>query len=151
MRFLSGFAILAVLMPFSVSAETVGVANDPIYVTKADCQAMVAHHPSADVTYQPGQDVHGRAVAPADLPGSGASSYQPPDKLSFDIAINPMMYAGVGKTTTAAGQNRFANTSQSVAHVDIDLKNNQTSLNGQSLGSMQQDIVLQACRKAGFR
>lgn len=34
------------------------------------CQALVKHVPSADVAYRAGVDVHGKAVAPADLPDS---------------------------------------------------------------------------------
>ncbi len=37
------------------------------------CQALVQHVPDADVAYQPGVDVHGHAVAPADLPDSAGA------------------------------------------------------------------------------
>ena len=39
-------------------------------ITERDCRALVAHRPNDDVAYQPGRDVHGRPVAPADLPGN---------------------------------------------------------------------------------
>ena len=35
------------------------------------CRLVPIHKPAADVAYQPGVDVDGNAVAPADLPSSG--------------------------------------------------------------------------------
>ncbi|NBC31823.1 MAG: hypothetical protein GVY13_04025 [Alphaproteobacteria bacterium] len=45
--------------------------NDPVQLVISEdvCRALVAHQPAAGVEYQPGVDVHGRPVAPADLPG----------------------------------------------------------------------------------
>ena len=43
-------------------------------ITERDCRALVAHRAADDVAYQPGRDVHGRPVAPADLPGSPSVS-----------------------------------------------------------------------------
>lgn len=42
----------------------------PVRVDRDACSKVVTHVPDADVAYQPGVDVHGRPVAPADLPGS---------------------------------------------------------------------------------
>ena len=39
-------------------------------ITERECRALVAHRAADDVAYQPGRDVHGRPIAPADLPGS---------------------------------------------------------------------------------
>ncbi len=41
-----------------------------VTITERECRALVAHRPDDDVAYQPGRDVHGRPVAPADLPGN---------------------------------------------------------------------------------
>lgn len=147
-------AVAGVLAAGAVGAETVSITGAPIYVTKSDCQALVRHQASADVTYHPGTDVHGHYVAPADLGGGNDFKGLVPDKLKFDIRINPMTY---GKTTTAptAGastpaQGNFANTSVPVAHVEIDMKSGVTSLNGKTLGGEQERIVGEACRQAGF-
>src|SRR5271168_4053724 len=44
-----------------------------IVITRDMCnQASVQYQPAPDVAYQPGVDVYGRPVAPADLPNSGA-------------------------------------------------------------------------------
>ncbi|MHA1113003.1 MAG: hypothetical protein ACTSRY_00650 [Alphaproteobacteria bacterium] len=41
-----------------------------VVVSRADCARLVRHVPAPDVAYRPGIDVHGRPVAPADLPGT---------------------------------------------------------------------------------
>ncbi|MDR3436674.1 hypothetical protein [Telmatospirillum sp.] len=89
-------------------AEQVTVTGASVYVTKSDCMALVRHHPAADVTYQPGADVHGKYVTPADLPG-GNSAFVPPDKVQFDLKINPMTY-GQAAGQTATGQTATGQT-----------------------------------------
>lgn len=49
------------------------------------CRLVPIHKPAADVAYQPGVDVNGNAVAPADLPSSGAISV--PDDIGIDLRI----------------------------------------------------------------
>lgn len=65
-----------------------------IVITKVDCSRLIRHTPSADVAYQPGVDASGRAVVPADIPGSGANAIPNllPDVLEFPITINPVSY-----------------------------------------------------------
>jgi hypothetical protein len=54
-------------------------------MSSGDCNRFVRHHPSADVEYKPGVDVRGKAVAPADLPGSRRIKL--PDSYEFDITL----------------------------------------------------------------
>jgi hypothetical protein len=110
--------------------------------------ALVRHHPAGGTNYQPGVDVHGKYVAPADLPDS-QTNYSLPDRVTFDLKINPMMYGQVGQSPSAAG--KYANTALPVAKVSVDLKTGQTLLNGRPLEPEQEGVVLDACRKAGFR
>ncbi|MCC3860874.1 hypothetical protein [Pseudemcibacter aquimaris] len=44
-----------------------------ILVTPAHCNLLTPHIPDADVEYNPGKDVRGRDVVPADLNGGGDS------------------------------------------------------------------------------
>ncbi len=76
-------------------AEQVTVSGAPVYVTKGDCMALVRHHPSVGTAYQPGTDVHGKYVAPADLPNSNPS-YALSEKVQFQLKINPMAYGQAG-------------------------------------------------------
>lgn len=136
--------LLAMFACTSALADQVGVSGGGIYVTRKDCMALVAHHPAADVTYQPGVDVHGRYVAPADLPGSQPADILP-GKLRFDVQVNPLAH---GSATQAA---KYSNTTMSVARVEVDMKTGAATLNGRPLGDMQSRALLEACHKAGYR
>jgi hypothetical protein len=122
-----------------------GVADQQLYVTRQDCRQLVAHHPDPGIEYKPGMDVHGRYVAPADLPGQ--QSFDLPDKIEFDLKLNPLAYAP--KTNAPAGA--FQNTTVSAGHVEVDLLSGQAKLNGHALDGEQTRIVTEACRKAGYR
>lgn len=84
-------------LPAAVWAqEQQGIGRQPIriVITKVDCSRLIRHVPAPDVAYQPGLDARGRAVAPADLPGSGADALPNllPEVLEFPITINPVSY-----------------------------------------------------------
>lgn len=84
-----GFALLAACL--CVQAET-GLAEPArVTVTRADCQRLVQHIPDAGVAYQPGVDVGGRPVAPADL--GGGIDLGLPETYSFDVDIQPIAFA----------------------------------------------------------
>ncbi len=142
-----GVLLMVLLGPGIAAADPVGVSGASVYVTRSDCMALVRHHPSADATYQPGADVHGKYVAPADLPG-GNAGFTLPDKVQFDLKINPMDYAA-GQPNGTTG--KYANTALTVGRVSVDLKTGQTLLNGKPLDGEQDQYILDACRKAGFR
>ncbi|PKU25823.1 hypothetical protein [Telmatospirillum siberiense] len=148
------FTIL--MIPSIALADPVGVSGAGVYVTRSDCMALVRHHPSPDVAYQPGTDVHGKYVAPADLPADNGG-FTLPDKVQFDLKINPMDYvkgqqSGSSSTSgTTTSSSKYANTAMPVARISVDLKTGQTSLNGRPLEGEQDLYVLEACRKAGFR
>ncbi|HVO16635.1 MAG TPA: hypothetical protein VMV26_15565 [Alphaproteobacteria bacterium] len=58
----------------------------PVRVDRDACSNVVAHVPDTDVAYQPGVDVHGRSVAPADLPGS--NSLELPDSFVITLELD---------------------------------------------------------------
>lgn len=95
LRFLVlGAAVLA--LPSAALAQQAELGSQPvrIVITKLDCSRLIRHVPAADVAYQPGVDARGRAVAPADMPGSGAGALPNllPDVLEFPLTINPIGY-----------------------------------------------------------
>lgn len=159
------------------AADEVGVAGQPVTVTKQDCQAMATYHTPNGVDYQPGVDVHGKPVAPADAPGGFA--YNLPAKIEFDITINPVNYAqrnalqqqiaGIqaklaqnpGDTASqaqlsslqgqlAAISGRYDNTAASVGHVVVDTRTGQATLNGKPMQDSQEQYIVDLCRRAGF-
>jgi hypothetical protein len=120
--------------------------DQQLYVTRQDCKQLVAHHPDPGVEYKPGTDVHGKYVAPADLPGQ--QNFTLPDKIEFDLKLNPLAYAPSQGNAPAGA---FSNTGANLGHVEIDLGSGQAKLNGHALDGEQTRMVTEACRKAGYR
>lgn len=77
-----GLALLAAPMPAAAASLTVSMA---------DCARLTRHVPAADVAYQPGVDVQGQAVVPADL--GGGLQVGVPEAFSFDVQIQPIDFA----------------------------------------------------------
>ena len=57
-----------------------------VTITRADCARLVEHVPGPDVAYQPGVDIYGREVAPADL--GGAPRIELPETILIDIEVD---------------------------------------------------------------
>ena len=158
-------------------ADEVGVGGQPLAISKQDCQAIATYHTPKGVNYQPGVDVNGNRVAPADV--SGGFTYQLPDKVEFDIKINPINYgqratleqqiAGVqaklaqNPNDTASQQQlsslqgqlaaisgKYDNTTMSVGHVVVDTRTGEATLDGRPLGNSQEQYLADLCRKAGY-
>lgn len=72
---------------------TPDAARDRPVVDLSLCQRLTRHVPAADVEYRPGVDVHGRAVAPADLPGSAGA--QPPIPIDLPLSVDLARRMGV--------------------------------------------------------
>lgn len=117
-----------------------------VYVTRQDCRQLVAHNADPGVEYKPGVDVRGKYVAPADLPGQ--ENFKLPDKIEFDLRLNPLAYAP-SQGNAASGS--LSNTNINLGHVEVDLLSGQAKLNGHALDGEQTRIVTEACRKAGYR
>jgi hypothetical protein len=90
--------------------------------------------PSAD--YQPGVDVNGNAVAPADLPSSGSS----PNLDNFPIEIDQHL---AHRFNLRPGGNAKA----VLGYVTV--RNNQAYFNGQPLNADQTAALVEACVTSG--
>lgn len=77
---LSALVLLSILPGPAVAAPKTYPAEP-----EETCRLVPVHRPDADVTYQPGVDVNGNAVAPADLPGSGGIRL--PDEIGIGLRI----------------------------------------------------------------
>jgi len=145
----SGGVLALILVATRLTAQNApaATADLQVYVTRQDCARLVAHHPDPGVAYQPGTDIHGKPVAPADLPGSQNLKLLP-DRITFDLKLNPLAY---GAPQSASNAQKFANTQIPVAHIDVDILSGAVRINGQSLDNEQTRIVTEACRKAGYR
>jgi hypothetical protein len=104
----SSAALFALCSP--VWADQVSVANETVSVTKTDCRALATYRPTKGAKgadYEPGVDVHGKRVAPADA--SGDFTYNLPEKVEFDVRVNPIQYG-----QRAAAQKQASQTSQAI-------------------------------------
>jgi hypothetical protein len=75
----------AVLLAVLTLAATISAAQAEIAVSRKDCERLVRHEPGPDVAYQPGVDVHGNPVAPADL--GGGMQIELPDVIYIPIEV----------------------------------------------------------------
>ena len=73
---------LAIFLLWPMAAQSAESAA----VSVTDCQRLVRHQPRADVEYKPGVDVHGKAVAPADL--GGGYQMKMPETIDIQIGID---------------------------------------------------------------
>lgn len=117
-----------------------------IIITKVDCSRLIRHVPDADVTYQPGVDVHGRPVAPADVPGSGGDAMPGllPDVLELPLTIKPLQ--GKGYATWGTGD-----AQATLGTVRYDIARDTFTFNGQPIGSEDQRELARACARRGVR
>jgi hypothetical protein len=74
---LAGILALSVHVPAS-SAD--------VAISREDCQYLTRYQPSPDVNFQPGVDVHGQAVVPADI--GGGQQIKLPETIYIPIEID---------------------------------------------------------------
>lgn len=106
------------------------------------CQALTARHrPAPDVEYVPGVDVRGRAVAPADVPGSAGAS--PLLLERFEIPVTLDFARRMGFSGGRAGTSGQLPGNAEIGRLVID--GGRVSFNGQPLGGSSQAALAAAC------
>jgi hypothetical protein len=123
-----------------IAVASAAPASAEIAISRKDCQRMVDHEPAPDVAYQPGVDVHGRPVAPADL--GGGQQIQLPDVIyipievltqdSFNIPANSVLYSATAFIGVVA------------------VRGNRVYFEDQELTDPEVAALEQACRDRGF-
>lgn len=126
-------APLLVLLTLPAAAQT-----DPptIRIDPAACRYVARHQPSADVEYKPGVDVHGKPVAPADLPDSYAIELPK----SIDIAIT----ADIARRFGVATNNLYRGEAQIGT---VTLQGNRVLFNGKPIQSAAEADLIALCAK----
>ena len=92
--------VLALVAGF-VHAAVPSVAAQ-LAISREDCARLVEHRPAPDVAYEPGVDVYGREVAPADLPDSVQVRLD--DIYVFELATRPLDNPDLEATDLFLGQ-----------------------------------------------
>lgn len=146
------------MRPFALAVAVVALAGSAqaqqdspgqplrIVITKTDCSRLIRHVPAPDVAYQPGVDAKGRAVAPADVPGSGADAIPGllPDVLEIPLTIKPMQGATYAKRGSGDSQ-------ATLGTVRYDMNKGTFTFNDRPLTSPEQQELARACQKRGVR
>ena len=111
-------------------------------VDPAICRALVKHTPDADVNYQPGVDVHGKPVAPADLPG--APQMQMPQTFTIPLTIS---LAKVLNLNTSQPPFSQLGPSTEATLGTLTVTGDKVLFNGQPISDTQQDNLAVLCMK----
>jgi hypothetical protein len=111
-------------------------------VDPALCKALIKHVPAADVTYQPGADVHGKPVAPADV--AGTPQIQMPETLTIPLTIS--LAQAINLNTSQYPYNQLgAGTEANIGTLTVN--GDKVLFNGQPLSDTQQDNLAVLCMK----
>ncbi len=129
-------SIVAIL---SVAAWT-GPASAEIAISRQDCQRLVNHEPAPDVAYQPGVDVHGRPVVPADL--GGGQQIQLPDVIYIPIEVLIQDKYGIPANSVLYDATALVGV--------VSVRGNQVYFEDQPLTDPEIAALEQACRDRGF-
>ena len=73
--------------------STAAATAHTVQISEQDCSDLARHVASADVNYQPGVDVDGNAVAPADL--NGAGQIRAPDMITIPLTLDLASRLGI--------------------------------------------------------
>ena|SRR5579883_1954372 len=113
-------------------------AAQTIAVTDADCAKIVNYVTPPDVAYQPGVDVYGRKVAPADLPSSQPQIGAGP--ITIDITADLHKYGVPSNSPLLLPGARLG-------QLTVDDLGRKVYFNGQPLGDSEEKAIADACRE----
>jgi hypothetical protein len=106
------------------------------------CNALTKHTPDANVAYQPGVDVNGKPVAPADLPG--APQIQLPREIKIPLTVN--LAKAINLDTSTYPYNQLGQGTE-VQLGTFSIEGDRVTFNGQTLSDEQQDNLAVLCMK----
>lgn len=115
-------------------------ASAEIAISRRDCQRLVNHEPAPDVAYQPGVDVHGRPVVPADL--GGGQQIQLPDVIYIPIEVLIQDKYGIPANSVLYDATALVGV--------VEVRGNQVYFEDQPLTDPEIVALEEACRDRGF-
>ena len=127
-------AALAGLAAAPAAAEEADLTN-----SEADCSRLTRHYPSDDVTYQPGSDVHGKPVVPADLNGGGGLIL--PDAVVIPIEVDLFERYGIPANSANFKADIF------IGEVVVDVASGRATFNGQPLQTDAEADLAARCQR----
>ncbi len=105
-----------------------------------ECRQLVEHTASPGVAYQPGVDVRGRPVAPADLASSGAQ-IQAPQNFTIDLKTSLAGKYGIPSNSP------LLDPSVEVGKITVEDGGRRVLYNGQPLGGAEQGALADLCKQ----
>jgi hypothetical protein len=133
MRF---FGVIVFLASLAMSHMAWADPLDP-----ALCRSLIRHRPSSDVAYQPGVDVYGKKVVPADL--EDGAKIELPSRFDVPVTVDLFKILTNSKTHTPFNKMGQTDINLGVLTVDGDL----VSYNGKPLTDAQQENLAVLCLK----
>ena len=125
------------LLPF-LFWPLAAVSQEMVTFDRANCQLLMRHVMAPDVTYRPGVDVQGRAVAPTDLPST--PSLDLPKQIPIDIEIP--VSALLGANSPYLTGDAKIRVGRVVAESD-----GRVLFNGKPIPDPARDQLIAACRR----
>lgn len=145
MRVARRLVCLALLIvPATAVAATCNYIPEPdppipeITITKVACQYLARHQMAANADYEPGVDVEGRAVVPADLPDTG-DRLKLPETITVEIA--PALAHWLPNQDVPYETLKLSRINLGT----VSMTGGVLTFNGQPLGSSRQDELLALC------
>lgn len=114
------------------------VAQDRVTVDTSNCQLLMRHAMAPDVTYQPGVNVQGRAVAPADLPSDSTLNLPRDIPINIEIPVSTLL----GRNSPYLTRDAKIQVGQVVVQQD-----GRVLFNGQPVTDEGRDQLIAACRQ----
>jgi hypothetical protein len=139
----------ALLLGFCLVLAAPAAAGEAyLTLSEHDCARLARHYPAppnstGDVTYQPGRDVRGRAVAPADLapwPGGGSGLILP-DAVVIPIELDLFERHGIPANSANFKGDVF------IGEVVVDVASGRATFNGQPLQSEAEAELAARCQR----
>lgn len=115
-------------------------AENTIVIDTAACRWAQRHVAAADVEYRPGVDVHGKPVAPADLPGSNSAIV--PREIQIGITADIARRFKVPDRALYEGE-------AYVGTVAVDTLSGKVTFNGQPIDNDAERELVALCAKQG--
>lgn len=114
-------------------------AEPAIAITTTDCARLVKHVPAPDVEYQPGQDVHGRPVAPADLDGGYGMNL--PETIRIPVTVLLQERFGIPANSV------LYKAEAEIGVAEVSLDGERVTFNGQALTSPEAQALAATCQE----
>ena len=128
------------LIALTLSVAWAAPVSAEIAISRTDCERLVRHEPAPDVAYQPGVDVHGRPVVPADL--GGGQQIQLPDVIYIPIEVLIQDKYGIPANSVLYDATALVGV--------VSVRGNQVYFEDQPLTDPEIVALEQACRDRGF-